>query len=362
MVRRQADPIAVVEAAYDMAATDAAWTGGLAVACTNVLPRTPHGVIAYHFVLGEQVRIEHPAGSIADGPGVQGIQRMQALLDRLHSGQSRWLTRLRGKFYQNFSRALLQQSADRVTMSEHVRGPDWVFTLGVPQVCDVFLLKSAHLDEPRVTMIAAGLAEKRHLTVKERALYMMLSAHIKAGFRLRRRLDRVTDRLVPAERDGAVLDGSSFQLLHAEGEAQAPERRQTLRQLALQVDRARSRRHGRDEQALEIWQGLLDGRWSLVEQFDSDGKRFLVAHRNVENVSDPRGLTQMECRVVALAVRGYANKVIGYHLGVAEGTVSSHLHRALIKLHIRSRAELVRILGSDYPLRDRSGLSPKKSP
>jgi DNA-binding CsgD family transcriptional regulator len=57
----------------------------------------------------------------------------------------------------------------------------------------------------------------------------------------------------------------------------------------------------------------------------------------------------METRVVGLAVRGYADKLIAYHLGLAEGTASSHLGSALRKLGISNRVELVRQLGTRYP-------------
>jgi hypothetical protein len=46
------------------------------------------------------------------------------------------------------------------------------------------------------------------------------------------------------------------------------------------IDRARSRARSNEDEALELWQGLVAGRWSLVEQFDSDGRRFLVARKN----------------------------------------------------------------------------------
>lgn len=115
--------------------------------------------------------------------------------------------------------------------------------------------------------------------------------------------------------------------------------------------RAAERDPGRPElphEALAVWQGLVRGRWSLVEQFDADGRRFLIAHENPEDVRDPRGLSEKEVRVVGLAVRGYSDKLIGYHLGVPEGTVSSHLTHALRKLGIPSRVALVRRLGARH--------------
>ena len=149
-----------------------------------------------------------------------------------------------------------------------------------------------------------------------------------------------------APSDGAVLSASG-QVLHADGEARGGV--EELVEAARDVDHARSTRSGRGEDALRVWQGLIQGRWSLVDQFDTDGKRFLLAHRNPEDVHDPRGLSPMESRVVGLAVRGYADKLIAYHLGIAEGTASAHLAGAVRKLGIANRVELVRRLGTRYP-------------
>ncbi|MCB9670981.1 MAG: hypothetical protein H6734_15985 [Alphaproteobacteria bacterium] len=119
---------------------------------------------------------------------------------------------------------------------------------------------------------------------------------------------------------------------------------EALSRAATCIDGARAQRSGRDAEALEAWEGLVDGRWSLVERIDTDGKRFLVALENPPGVRDPRGLTDAERSVVALAVQGQADKLAAYHLGVSEGTVSSHLTRAMQKLRVRNRIELVRLL------------------
>ena len=44
---------------------------------------------------------------------------------------------------------------------------------------------------------------------------------------------------------------------------------------------------------------LLEGRWSLVDRFDSDGRRFIVAYRNPPGVLNPRRLTAREREVAA---------------------------------------------------------------
>ena len=78
----------------------------------------------------------------------------------------------------------------------------------------------------------------------------------------------------------------------------------------------------------------FDGRWSLLDHFDSDGRRFVVAHRNDARVADVRGLTLRERQVLAYAGLGHSNKVIAYELGLSTSTVSTHLARARKKMRL----------------------------
>jgi DNA-binding CsgD family transcriptional regulator len=93
--------------------------------------------------------------------------------------------------------------------------------------------------------------------------------------------------------------------------------------------------------ALDLWYGLLSGRWMLVDRFDDDGRRYLVARRGEPTSRAP--LTRRQRQVVFHASLGCANGEIAHALGVADNTVSAHLHRALQKLNIGSRAELVKL-------------------
>ncbi|MDD9946629.1 MAG: helix-turn-helix transcriptional regulator, partial [Myxococcales bacterium] len=248
--------------------------------------------------------------------------------------------------YRRVLQGLFGQSSELLLQSELRKlGPDWMYTLGVKGVRDVFFLKCDHIDGHGTTVFATGLPATPVLTPRQRQLYLMLSAHLKAGYRLRRQLaatQQDADALEPD--DGAILDAASMRVVHAEGSAQASTAQAALVEMARNIDRARAQQSGRDERAVEVWQGLVDGRWSLVERFDADGRRFVVAHKNSENVRDQLGLTQMEARVAALASRGHSNKLIAYHLGISEGTASSHLHGAMAKLRVSSRVELVRLI------------------
>jgi DNA-binding CsgD family transcriptional regulator len=78
----------------------------------------------------------------------------------------------------------------------------------------------------------------------------------------------------------------------------------------------------------------------LVDRFESDGKRFVLAIRNPPQLTDPRALTERERQVAHLVAQGTSNKMIAYSLGISESTVATQLARALRKLGLRRREEL----------------------
>jgi DNA-binding NarL/FixJ family response regulator len=55
----------------------------------------------------------------------------------------------------------------------------------------------------------------------------------------------------------------------------------------------------------------------------------------------PDTLTRREREVAALVCHGLANKEIARRLGLAEGTVKTHLSKIFEKLGIRRRSELI---------------------
>jgi DNA-binding CsgD family transcriptional regulator len=99
-----------------------------------------------------------------------------------------------------------------------------------------------------------------------------------------------------------------------------------------------------DDEALELWKGLVAGRWSLVERFDHDGRRFLVALKNEPNVKDPRALTPRERQVLAYTAAGDSLKLTAYTLGLSPTSVFRHRQAAMRKLGLRSLAEVVSLL------------------
>jgi DNA-binding CsgD family transcriptional regulator len=90
-----------------------------------------------------------------------------------------------------------------------------------------------------------------------------------------------------------------------------------------------------------LWKGLVAGRWTLVDQFDHDGRRYVVAKKNSPEVRPWASLTRRESEVVTYAAHGQSQKTIAYLLGLSVASVSAHLSRAAGKVGARSRLELV---------------------
>lgn len=185
------------------------------------------------------------------------------------------------------------------------------------------------------------------LTPAAREHWQMLVVHIAAGHRLRNRLTDagpatgvpVTEMPLNAE---ALLDPTKFIVSQAAGGAQDSEASKTIREAAVRVDKARGKLRKSDpEEALELWHGLVRGRWSLVDWFDTDGRRFVLAKPNAPHIGDPRGLTEREHQVATYAALGESNKLLSYRFGISRPRVSKLLNSAMHKLGVKTQAQLI---------------------
>jgi DNA-binding CsgD family transcriptional regulator len=307
------DPIAVIESGYQTAATPEQWWKHVAQAVAPMLDRG-HGMYAYSMRLDEL--------------------RPREFVD-LGAARESMESTIRGAT-QNRQRAALHAIdpvglfSSRAVFDE----PDFI----VPGIVDGFAL-SVPDGEGSLHVLAAPSAEVLSVTDEDAQIWKRLALHLGAGIRLRRQAGTLDDPEIEAvlSPDGA--------LLHADAEHTDPVSREQLRDIARQIDRVRTHR-GRDDVhgAMEVWQGLLLGRWSLVDHFDTDGRRFLVARRNDPDAPAPRQLTRRQRQVVFYASLALANKQIGYVLGLAETTVATHLALALEKLGIATREELIHVV------------------
>lgn len=198
----------------------------------------------------------------------------------------------------------------------------------------------------RCVHIIAPVPETVTLSRAERERWLMLAAHLSAGLRLRVALEahRVSTHETKSLPHGAqaVLDASSFGVTEAVEEARLPGALKAVREAAVRMDRARGKlRRDDPREALKIWWALLRGQWSMVEWFDTDQRRYILAVPNAPRVLDPRGLTKRESQVVAYAALGESHKLIAYRLGISPSRTSSVLGSAMRKLGVKTQAQLV---------------------
>jgi DNA-binding CsgD family transcriptional regulator len=180
----------------------------------------------------------------------------------------------------------------------------------------------------------AWLKEPDRLTPALRRRWTRGAVHMAAALRLRR-------RLAPPAQAEAVLSPSG-KLEHAQPAAQLDHARSSLVAAVKAVEKARGKLRQIDPEAASAsWKGLVSTRWSLVDHFESDGKRWVLAHRNDVPVDGAAALTDRERQALAFAALGHTNKLIAYELGVAPSTVAVLLHRAAKKLGTANRAELI---------------------
>jgi DNA-binding CsgD family transcriptional regulator len=191
-------------------------------------------------------------------------------------------------------------------------------------------------------LVIAFLPKVTRLKGRDRELWKMVGAHVAAGHRLRRAMV-TAESTTGLPRDAeAVIDPTRLQLTDAAGLAQNKAAAHALREGAVRIDRARGKTRKSDPAgALEMWKGLTEGRWSLVDWFDSDGRRFMLALPNAPAVTDPRGLSERESLVVTYAMNGDSMKLIGYRLGISKGSASAALKRSMRKLGVKTRAQLI---------------------
>jgi DNA-binding CsgD family transcriptional regulator len=78
----------------------------------------------------------------------------------------------------------------------------------------------------------------------------------------------------------------------------------------------------------------------LLEHFDTDGQRFLVARKNDPDAVGPSALSLRERQVLACRARGLSLKLIAYDLGLSVPSISRTLKSGMMKLGISSHEQL----------------------
>jgi DNA-binding CsgD family transcriptional regulator len=178
----------------------------------------------------------------------------------------------------------------------------------------------------------ALVAQPATIARRDRSTWSRVAAHLVASYRLR--------RTAAGEPDAVITPGGKVE--HAVDDARATSAREALRNAALAIDKARAKRSRLDEEdAVQMWQALVNGRWTLVDRVDSDGRRYFIARKNDPDVARHHALTRRERQVVGFAALGHSNKLIAYELGLSISAVAVYLDVAMEKLGVSSRADLI---------------------
>lgn len=181
----------------------------------------------------------------------------------------------------------------------------------------------------------AGRGQISRVSSATRALWSRLGAHLSAATRLRR-------RLAVTPREPAAIFRSDGHLEHLACDELDTRAVGQLRASVLTLQHVRSAScAGASLPKLDAWKGLVDGRWSLLDKFESDGRRYVVAHANAPAPPPHEALTTRERQVLGYAALGHHNKAIAYDLGISHSTVRVLLARAAARLGVKSRAELI---------------------
>ncbi|MGB0909222.1 MAG: LuxR C-terminal-related transcriptional regulator [Nitrospirales bacterium] len=199
------------------------------------------------------------------------------------------------------------------------------------------LVIPGHTGEGSALALYVGFLTETPPTTLERKRWPLITCHLAAGLRLRSiaRSFSLDSAAIEAIFDPA---GKVYDLRHTTKEHSVRDR---LRAIVRKLDcvRTRAERNNPDE-TLQKWEGLVDGRWSLVDCFDTDGRRFVVAIKNDPAHPDPRGLTRRERQVAEFIGLGQSTKEISYTLGVSHSAVTNCTARALTKLGLTSLVDL----------------------
>lgn len=86
--------------------------------------------------------------------------------------------------------------------------------------------------------------------------------------------------------------------------------------------------------------------WRFRGERDASGDAAIdYVKARIGNLGDLYNLTDREKEVFHLLAQGKSNIEIAHDMFISEGTVKAHLHHIYTKLNVRSRKELVSLLG-----------------
>jgi DNA-binding CsgD family transcriptional regulator len=322
------DVLDVLESAYRLDGDDDSWLDRVARAAQRHIDPRRHGMISFFYQLGSDGKVAPGKVLSYDVP-----EPYAAIGGQIPLALPPWY--VRETFAQHPCGSAMNTGSKRAREMARTQMKEAFAAIGWRD-----LLVVNGLDPTgRGVYIAAA---RRTATPLPRALqtrWTRVAVHLAAAWRLRRALRGAHAQ----DLDGAeAILSPTGKIEHASEHARTRQARQALSHAAHTIERGRTPRGRRNgDRTVAEWTGLIAARWSLVDHFESDGKRFLVARRNDVADTGRAELSPRELQAVAFAALGHNNKLIAYEMGIAAETVRVLLHRAARKLGAHDRSELI---------------------
>lgn len=344
---RGTDFIGVLESAYDISVPEGDWLLNIARATTRLFP-TGHGAFALSYEADTDV-VRNWRGH---GLGPNAVGRILGPLQGRAPDGGRATDFFPAPVWQRLMAPFPRAATMQAAFPRHSRDPFMESYLGA--IGNQLGIRGTDAGGSGVTVVCPW--PRPRLPVQRRAWFERLGTHLAAAYRLRQAL-----KGAPALNVAEAVFSATGQLQHlavdSDGELDADDGNEPGRagrtvnrdELACILgDRARRVREAlgpvrqiSPSRALSLWQGLFDGRWSVVAHSDRDGKRLMLAFRNPPEVCSALALSRRERQVVGLLCQGCSPKHVSYELGLTPSTVSAHTKKALLKLRLRDLTELL---------------------
>ncbi|WP_394831676.1 helix-turn-helix transcriptional regulator [Pendulispora rubella] len=327
---KSSDPVTLIEQAYNFGHEDeGVWLEGVARGFHAVLPkRGLRGVHTYIYRRSGPTQIAMERNCLIEAKRLPTQEELRGLVARHIQSYPKTAIRI----FQSRSLAWFGDLDPEFWNSPSVEARDQY------SLADSLLLNSS--DATGLGCMTNLYFDKRVVVPKARQESLSRAgAHVVAALRIRRAM---AGRVLSPNDAEAVLSPSG-RIEEASGGAKTRVARDALRDATVAMDRARGRlRRSEPERAVALWKVLVAARWSLLDHFDGDGRRYVVAYCNATELAPHERLTPREHQVVALATQGHSNKSIAYELGISISTVGVLLGRAARRLGVNSRAALIR--------------------
>ena len=308
------DPVALIETAYRLDGTDTSWLKELARAATIALAGE-QGAFAFLYD-SSQGDWTHILGAETHDFPLEFLEQLFTQPDIDRDTAVAWVS--------------IMTSLQFTTAREirHVHRKLW--ELATRFDYEDLIGINARDPTSRGCFIVLPARTQKH-SQRTLRVYHRLAAHISAGFRLRRELASIVqqDLDVTGHAEAVLLPNGHVE--HAAGAAEPRPAREALQDALVRIEAARSRR-STPQDSVELWRALVSGRWSVVEHFERDGKRYYLAHKNDPALAPDLALTERERQVLGYAELGHSDKLIAYSLGLSRSTVATLLARARRKL------------------------------